>query len=249
MTSPVMPPEEILRSLTRRYFYDGPVPEDAIEEACRRRDEMLPLFLVEIEKFLSASPRERLRKPTPVHLILFVLGEWGDQRAYRPLARLIRCPQFTEHHGFGTVFDDVGHRVIAAVYDGDPEPLFEAARDPKADRLARHYILCNALAMLVHHEKIDREVVANFLIDLYEELGDYPFVWYGWARLAARLGLSAFRPLVLQAIAEERFDDYEIDEFDKELKLAIARPGAEDIDEEFLPFEGAYEEIIAYFPP
>ncbi|MBG0808143.1 DUF1186 domain-containing protein [Methylosinus sp. H3A] len=248
MTPPAMTPEKILRSLTRRYLTDGRLPKGALKEASRRRDEMLPLFLIEIEKYLSASPKERADNPTPVLLIFFVLGDWGDKSAYRPLASLIRCPEFTDYPGFESAFDEIGHRVIAAVFDGDPEPLFEAVRDPKAHRIARHNILINVLAMLAYQEKIDREVVANFLVDVYEQLDDHPIVWLGWATLAARLGLSALRPLVLQAIAEERFDGYEIDEFDGDLKRAIARPGAEDINEDFSPFDGAYEELKALLP-
>jgi len=248
MTSPAMSPEKILRSLTRRHLTDGRLPKGALKEASRRRDEMLPLFLIEIEKYLSASAKERSDNPTPVLLIFFVLGEWGDKSAYRPIARLIRCPEFTDHVGFEDAFDQIGHRVIAGVFDGDPEPLFDAVRDPKAHRIARFIILINVLAMLAYQEKIDREVVANFLVDVYEQLDDYPIVWLGWATLAAHLGLSALRPLVVQAIADERFDGYEIDEFDEDLNRAIARPGVEPINEDFSPFEGAYEELKALLP-
>ncbi|WP_207783467.1 DUF1186 domain-containing protein [Methylosinus sp. RM1] len=248
MTSSAMSPEKILRSLTRRHLTDGRLPKGALKEASRRRDEMLPLFLIAIEKYLSASAKVRAESPTPVMLIFFVLGEWGDKRAYRPIARLIRCPQFTDRVEFEAAFDEIGHRVIAAVFDGDPEPLFDAVRDPKAHRIARYNILVNAIAMLAYQEKIDREVVANFLVDIYEQLDDYPIVWLGWASLAAHLGLSELRPLVLQAIAAERFDGYEIDEFDADLKRAIARPDTEYINEDFSPFEGAYEELKAHLP-
>jgi hypothetical protein len=37
---------------------------------------------------------------------------------------------------------------IASAFDGDPEPLFEAVRDQKAHRIARHIILIDTLAML-----------------------------------------------------------------------------------------------------
>ncbi|WP_083919379.1 DUF1186 domain-containing protein [Methylosinus sp. LW4] len=243
MASPPLPPGKILRSLTRRYFTDGRIPKRALQEASRRREELLPLFLSEIEKFISASSKVQAESPTPVLLIFFVLGDWGDQRAYRPLARLIHCPEFTDHPGFESVFDMVGHRVIAAVFDGDPEPLFEIVRDLKAHKIARHNILVNALAMLEHREKVDRETVANFLIDVYEQLGDEPIVWLGWASLAARVGLSALRPLVVQAIAEERFDDFDIEEFDD----AIAQPGSHELNEDFSTFGDAYEEMKAQF--
>ncbi|MBY6240404.1 DUF1186 domain-containing protein [Methylosinus sp. Sm6] len=248
MKSPALTAEQILRALTRRHFYDGRPPKRALKEASRRRDEMLPLFLNEIEKFLSASSKERVENPTPLLLIFFALGEWGDHGAYRPLARLIRCPEFTDHPGFESVFDEVGHRVIVSVFDGDPEPLFAAVRDPKAHRIARHNILTNTLAMLAYHERIGREAIANFLIDAYGQLDDHPIVWLGWATLAARLDLSALRPLVIQAIREERFDGYEIEEFDEDLKSAIIRPGSSEINEDFSPFEGAYEELKVHFP-
>lgn len=242
----LMTPEQILRALTRVDLYDGPLPKRALNHASRRREEMLPLFLKEVETFVAASPKKR-NEATPVLFIFFLLGERGDKSAYRSLARLIRCPEFSDRPGLESVFDETGHRVMAAVFDGDPAPLYEVALDPEADRIARHNTFASTLRMLAHDGRIDREALANFLVDAYDQLDDQPNVWRGWATLAAHLNLIALRPLVIQALNEERLEDYDLEEFDEELEAAASRAASSQIDDDFSPFGDAYSELEGHF--
>ncbi len=236
-----MRPETIIKALTRVYLDDSPLPEEALRAASRQRAEMLPLFLAEMERFVALPSKARY-KATPVLLIFFLLGEYGDPVAYRPLTRLISCPEFSDRPRFADAFDILGHRVLAAVYDGDPTPLYDVVLNPKADRICRSNILYSTLPGLIVNGKLDRETVANFLIDAFDEI-DHPSVWRAWATLAAYLNLSALRPMVKQAIEEEYFSDYDIEEFDDDLAETgeeLCRP---DPNEDFSPFEDVCSEL------
>jgi hypothetical protein len=242
----LMTPDLILQALTRVDFFDAPLPKRALRAASRRRAEMLPLFLTEVEKFVAASPKARLTA-TPVLFIFFLLGEWRDTVSYQPLARLISCPEFSDRPGLESVFDEIGHLVMAAVFDGDPLPLYNVVLDTSADRICRHDILSNTLRLLAYEGRIDRESIADFLIEAFDLLDDRPIVWRAWAYLAASLNLSALRPLVKMAIADERMDDYEIKEFDDDLAKAAASPNTPDPDENFSAFRDACSELKPYF--
>jgi hypothetical protein len=79
---------KILHELT----YAEGLPKEALKAASAQRDEVVPLFLDEIETYLALEPAARA-KPTPLFLIFHLLGEWREKAAYRPLARLLRLPR------------------------------------------------------------------------------------------------------------------------------------------------------------
>jgi hypothetical protein len=89
---------------------------------------------------------------------------------------------------------------MAAVFDGDPAPLYDVIRDPNADEFVRAAVF-HALAMVTLRGELPREDVAQFLHASYLELlpQDECFVWDGWQSTVAMLGLEELRPLVQQA--------------------------------------------------
>ena len=95
----------------------------ALKAASAQRVEMLPLFLEEIEYYLALEPAARA-KPTPLFFIFHLLGEWREKAAYSPLARLLRLPRREIDRIFGDGITTTSHRVIAAVFDGDSQPLY-----------------------------------------------------------------------------------------------------------------------------
>ena len=94
-----------------------------MKAASAQRVEMLPLFLEEIEYYLALEPAARA-KPTPLFFIFHLLGEWREKAAYSPLARLLRLPRREIDRIFGDGITTTSHRVIAAVFDGDSQPLY-----------------------------------------------------------------------------------------------------------------------------
>ena len=177
---------EILNQLT----HSEALPKDALQTASEHRAEIVPVFLREIDSFLTLTPAERA-KPTPLFFVFHLFGDWREKAAYRPLARLLRCAGHEVDAVLGDAITSTTHRVMAAVFDGDPDPLYEIILDPNADQYVRSRI-CEAVAMLVLRGELHREDAARFLRDAFVELRpqEQSFVWQGWQSAIAMLRLS-----------------------------------------------------------
>src|SRR5215472_7825999 len=122
---------------------------------------MLPLFLNEIDTYVALEAAERVG-PTPLLFIFHLLGEWREKAAYRPLARLLRLAAHEVDAVFGDSITTTIHRVMAALFDSNPEPLYEIILDPKAEEFIRAG-MCEALTMLVLRRELDRVSAGRFL--------------------------------------------------------------------------------------
>src|SRR6202011_3403634 len=114
----------IIRELTQAES----LPREAFKAASAQRGEMVPVFLKEIEDHLALEPAARA-KPTPLFFVFHLLGEWREKAAYRPLARLLKLPGREVDAIFGDGITTTSHRVMAAVFDGNPEPLYDIILD------------------------------------------------------------------------------------------------------------------------
>jgi len=136
---------------------------------------------------------------------------------------------------------------MAAVFDGDPQPLYEIVLDSMADQFIRSR-MCEVLAMLVLQGELDRPLVARFLRDAFMELQPQArnFVWQGWQSAIAMLGLSELKVLVKRA-CDRGFIDRDwvgFEDFERDLEWAVKRPGEprHPHDNEFTLFGDTVEE-------
>jgi Protein of unknown function (DUF1186) len=74
------------------------------------------------------------------------------------LARLLRIPRREVDAIFGDGITTTSHRVMAAVLDGDPEPLYDIILDPNAEQFIRAG-MCETLAMVTIRGELDRALV------------------------------------------------------------------------------------------
>jgi len=242
-----MEPAAILDQLT----HEEDLPRTALLAASAQRTEMVPLFLEEIEKYLVASASER-GEPTPLFFIFHLLGEWRETSAYRPLARLLRCPEEQLEAALGWSTTETAHRIMAAVCDGDPQPIYDIILDAEADEYVRSR-MCEALAMLVLQGTLERDRVVHFLRDCWLNLQprDVCFVWNGWQSAIAMLGL-----VELKDIAKEVFDRQFVDpgwleyeHFERDLEFALENPSRpwQGHRDEYAPFGNAVEEFSSWY--
>jgi len=217
-----MDAEAILHELT----YATDLPRVALQAASAQRLELLPKFLGVIEDQLGQEPAARAN-PTPLFFIFHLLGEWRERAAYRPLARLLRHPADEADAIFGDAIVETAHRVMAAVFDGDPQPLFDIILDPGVDEFIRSR-MCEALAMITSRGELARDRVARFLRDAYNDLLPQreSYVWVGWQSAIAMLGLGELKVLVKRAFARGFIDRFVLGfgDFEEDLKCCIKRP-------------------------
>ncbi len=175
------------------------LPEAAIRAAGDRRPEAVPVFLDAVERFLAADPAGR-EEPSPLFFIFHMLGDYRETSAYRPLARLLSIEGEELDRQLGDAITSTSHRVMAAVFDGDPRPLYEVIESERADQFVRSRMF-ETLAMLVVCGELDRATVAKYLLDSFATLRPQrdSLVWHGWQGAIAMLGLSEYSALVKKA--------------------------------------------------
>jgi hypothetical protein len=214
-------------AILREFTYAEGLPREALKAASAQRAEMRSLFLNEIETYLALEPATRA-KPTPLFFIFHLLGEWQDKAAYRLLARLLRLPGPEIDRIFGDGITTTSHRVMAAVFDGDPQPLYDIILDPNAEEFIRAGMY-KALAIVTLRGELDRAVAGRFLRDAFVEIRPQAecYVWVGWQSAIAALGMSDLKILVKRAFDRGLIDSdvLRFDYFEKDLRRGIEHPG------------------------
>ena len=175
---------------------DGPLPRDALEAAGQSRDAMVPVFLDYIDRLQSAKIVD-LKGMDAFIFGFFLLAEWRETRAYRPLAKLLRRdPEFLDAL-MGDAITESSARVMAGVFDGDVQPLFDILLDDDADGFLRGEMF-DTLAIIALQDDTLRPSIAAFLMDFFDLTGTVSGeeIWWAWAECIAALGLATMEPQV-----------------------------------------------------
>lgn len=238
-----MDADEILLEFT----YADWLPEEALRAATEQRAKLTSTFIDEIEAYLELEGDERA-EPNPLFFIFHLLGEWRETSAYRPLARLLRCPTADVDTVLGDAATITSHRVMAAVFNGDPEPLYDIILDPEADEYIRSR-MCETLAMLVNNGRLEREAVAQFLRDGFMNLRPHArcYVWQGWQSAIILLGMYELSSLVRKAYQRGLIDPGWIqpDEFEADLRRHMDQ-GQVRANNEYSLFGDTIEELSTW---
>jgi hypothetical protein len=239
---PTMDPLQVIEALSGWER----LPVDAIRAAQANRETMAPVFLRSIEEFLSLEGESV--PPAALFFMFHLLGEWREKSAYWPLAVFLRLPPGVLETILGGAITETSHRVMAAVFDGDPEPLYDIIRDEEADEFVRSR-MCQAIAMLTRSGDLPRVATEEFLRDCYSQLRPQQdcYVWQGWLDAVAWLGLAQLKPLVQEAFLRGSIDPtwLSFKDFEKDLQYALAHPEAEPLhpDGSHAPFGDTIAEL------
>ena len=123
------------RDVLMEFETNRTAPVAAMRAALSAREEMLPAFVAEFERALHTS-LENLPYADSYGIMLEILGEWGDSRAYLPLAAFLRLPGDTLDVLLGDGITETADRVMARVVTSDLNPIFDIL--PTAAISARH---------------------------------------------------------------------------------------------------------------
>jgi len=233
-----MTPSQILKALSKKHDH---WPGAAVEAASAQRSEVGSLLLEELSRavaeietieaagFPKPSVKRFLKARSPLFYGVFLLADWRERAAYRPLARLMRFPWVSHDNCLGEpALEEPGYRVMASVFDGDPKPIFDIILDGRADPSVRFW-QWRALMLIVLQGKLDRTAAANFARQAFERFScrdEDPLIWAGWETLISRLALIDLAPLVRQAHDADLLVESTYDEFQEDLDYARAHPEA-----------------------
>lgn len=182
-----MTPAEILRDLARNDIF----PKDAMAAASAQRDVMAPIFVALIDR-ISQQHSGAMQDADLMALIpaVYLLGEWRETRAYRPLLRLMRRSSRTLDLTLGDAVTESAFRMIADTFDSDLQPLFDAIMDLGADDFARSALMI-ALVLLADLHPAQRPTIESFIRNFRSrQVKATADVLIGWTDAIADLGLD-----------------------------------------------------------
>ena len=133
---------------------------------------------------------------------LHVLAHARDTRALALLLRLLRQDEDTLDAYLGDAVTSTLAKVVASLFDGDPEPVFALIRDSTVDDAVRQSLF-SACVTLCHTGRIDRDAMHALLVrfDDAQAAVEEGAAWIGWEETIALLG---FRDLAGRAEAARR---------------------------------------------
>jgi hypothetical protein len=227
------------------------IPEVAIHAAREQRAAVAPALIDLVERHL-AGEAEAFALEDALFYAFHLLGEWRETAAYRPLARLLALEEEEVEDLLGDAVPETVHRIMAQVFDGDPQPLYQVIEAEQAHPFVRSRML-ETLALLVVRGELARDQVARYLRDAFSELRphDTSFVWYGWQSAIAALCLAELRSLVRKAFARHLIDpgDMSLADFEAHLRHARAHPESPwdtAAPDEFAPFDDTIAELASW---
>lgn len=217
------------------------MPVEAIRFATANRATVAPRLVEAIARHEANGEVEE----NGLFMAFHLLGQWREKSAYRELARFLRWPEVESILGDATT--ETCHKIMANVFDGDPEPIHEIIHDAEADEFVRGRMF-DTLVMLVQQGELDRTQVAGFLRSAFDDLRpqDQFAVWSGWQGAVATLALEELAPLVRDAFRRGLIDemDLSLESFEDDLQEARAgRPAPEWRRKELEAFGDVVEEL------
>ncbi len=236
-----MDPLQILESLNK----EAGLPTEAIHAARADKDSIIPLFVRTFEETESYGDTQY---GSALFFVFHLLGEWRAKSAYPVLARFLRKPPELVGLILGDAITATAHRVMAAVFDGDPQPLLEIIYDEDADEFVRSRMI-DAIAVLTLRGELPRTWTEQFMRECYDRLQPQEccYVWAGWQQSIAWLGLSTLKPLVEHVFARGSIDKMWISfkEFENDLQYALDHPDAPPVHskDELSPFDDTIREL------
>ena len=140
---------------------------------------------------------------------------------------------------------------MAAVFDADPQPLYDVILDSEADQYIRSR-MCETVAMVTLRDEISRAEAERFLRACYSDIEpqDQCFVWHGWQCAIAALGLVELKPLVELAFQRGSIstDWLGFEDFEEDLQRAIEHPAAPwQHEDEYTLFGDTIEELSSRY--
>ena len=142
-------------------------PAEAVE-ACLRQ----PLQSVPILRALLGRAARGLAlgdaELSQLFLGLHILAQLRDQPSCPPLLRLLRRPTDEVEAVLGDALTETLPKIVASLYDGDADALFDTIADAAVDEFVRD-ALWRAAAFLTFQERIGRDAMAAFIVRFDDE--------------------------------------------------------------------------------
>jgi uncharacterized protein len=225
------------------------VPVEAIQAALAAPAVFLDQAIPLLDRIAQGASDEH--EDRALVMLVVMLGEIGDERAFQPLMRVLRLPTEEIDVLFGDVLIDTLGRVVISLA-GSHAPLLERAlHDTSYDDFVRA-ALFDAWTGLALAGKVSRDKARAFLSDypVKAELDAGDFGWTSWLDAVTLLGLAEIRDFAREHLPHEAgevsllnipMDTFE--DFERELSATQADPDRWKRELRFQPFTNTIAEL------
>lgn len=158
--------ESLIESLR---YHDEEFPRNELQQIIDRKEEAIP-YLLRIMNELKQDYESFLHISTRLDHIyaMYLLAQFRVKELYPLLIDILSLPANATEDIFGdAITEDLG-RILASVYDGDPEPLQRLIENPAANQYARGEALI-AVSILVFYQQMTREFAIDYMKQLLND--------------------------------------------------------------------------------
>ncbi len=182
-------------------YQPGVFPRESLQVLIDQQDEATPLLLDYLETVSVDVQAAVDNDQTGLMLfVLYLLAQFREPRAYRPLIKLLEQLDKTNDGFLGDLVTEGLSRIIASVCDGNITPIMELAENPKVDEFIRAAAFYS-LSTLVCQNQLKPEMLKDYCRSMLEgELkyeGDYLPV--SLTSICQMLGFSDLLPSIRSA--------------------------------------------------
>ncbi len=163
------------------------LPRAALQWCIDHRDEATPFLLAVVERNAGGIAIDEIDEDALFYAI-HLLAQFGEQRACRPFATILAFDRDRLDRLLGDAVTATLSNLMAALFDGDLEPLERLVAAPGVDPYVK-WNLFETLAWLARIGRADVAEVERILIDSYDRLaaGQAEEPWAGWIVAAAAM--------------------------------------------------------------
>ena len=205
---PKMSWEEVLIELGRDR---NTHPVEALESADAHRAVLIQRLLQVLERCVTDPDTVSEDEAQLFCYALYLMAKWRETRAYELVIRWLCLPDATSTRLSGDVLTQDGARILAAVSDGDLDPIKRLVLNREADEFSRGVAVA-ALALLSVWAEVPRDNVLEYFAWLAREgLEREPsYVWSALATESADIEALAVFPELRRAYDEGLIDEQTI---------------------------------------
>jgi NADH:ubiquinone oxidoreductase subunit E len=158
---------EIKEILSELEYNKGSFPYEAVEEAIKQKDKIIPELLKILENAEKNIHQIEEQPDYMAHIYaMFLLAQFREKRAYPLIVALFSHPGDTSDNIAGDFVTEDLQQVLASVCHGDTTLIKQLIENRDADEYVRAAGL-SALLILVMHGKIPREEVVDYYKSLF----------------------------------------------------------------------------------
>ena len=162
---PSMSAEDVLRTLAEDRF---DASEEALASADAHREALVGRLLEALERGLADPVGASKEEASLFSYALYLLAKWRQSRAYPYVIRWLSLPEEEPFEIAGDIVTQDGGRILAAVCDGNLEPIQSLILNRKADEWGRSAGVA-ALALLAAWAETPRLQMIDRLLWLARE--------------------------------------------------------------------------------